>query len=72
MIYRSSENELCQEVIDAYEDSMIRNIYAYCQKNRFNTAIFMCGAAHRKSIIEKIEKYKPQKSIELNWTFYGN
>jgi hypothetical protein len=41
---------------DTYENSMIRNIYNYCQKNVFHSAIFMCGVAHRKSIIEKIEK----------------
>jgi len=70
-----SNNELWQKVdggIDAYENSMIRNIYAYCKDNQFNTAIFMCGAAHRKSIIEKIEKYKTQENISLNWRFYGN
>jgi hypothetical protein len=51
---------------------MIRNIYAYCKDNQFKTAIFMCGAAHRKSIIEKIEKYKTQENTKLNWKFYGN
>ena len=40
--------------IDAYENSMIRNIYSYWNNNHFSSAIFMCGAAYRKSIIEKI------------------
>ncbi|MDR0438161.1 MAG: hypothetical protein LBH22_07675 [Bacteroidales bacterium] len=68
-------NEVCQkfnENIDAYENSMLRNIYAYSKENMFNKAIFMCGAAHRKSIIEKIEKYKKQENLKLDWTFYGN
>ena len=67
-----SNNEICKksdESIDAYENSMIRNIYAYCKDNLFNKAIFMCGSAHRKSIIEKIENYKTEDNLKLNWTF---
>lgn len=70
-----SNNEICQKVdesIDAYENSMIRNIYSYSKDNSFNTAIFMCGVAHRKSIIEKIEKKGTQESLKLNWAFYGS
>jgi hypothetical protein len=58
--------------IDAYENSMLRNIYSFCKENSFNTAIFMCGAAHRKSIIEKIEEYEKKETIKLNWIFYIN
>lgn len=68
-------NEICQkfnENIDAYENSMLRNIYAYSKENLFNKGIFMCGSAHRKSIIEKIKKYKIQEKLKLNWTFYGS
>ena len=57
--------------IDEYENSMIRNIYSYCKTNTFNTAVFMCGVAHRKSIIEKIEKRKAQEDIDLSWTIFG-
>ena len=59
------------ESIDAYENSMLRNIYSFCQEKSFNTAIFMCGAAHRKSIIEKIEGSEKNSELELNWTFYN-
>lgn len=58
--------------IDAYEDSMLRNIYSFCQNNSFNTAIFMCGIAHRKSIIGKINEYEKKSEIKLNWTFYND
>jgi hypothetical protein len=58
--------------INVYEDSMIRNIYSYCKKNYFNSAIFMCGVAHRKSIIEKIGKQNSQEQIKLNWTVFGS
>ncbi len=56
--------------INLYEDSMLSNIYSYCKNNSFNTAIFMCGVAHRKSIIEKIKKYNIQEKIDLKWIVY--
>ncbi|PIB27891.1 hypothetical protein [Maribacter sp. 4G9] len=58
--------------IEAYEKPMMHNIYSYCINNNFSSAIFMCGAAHRKSIIEKIEKSKNKKRGNLSWTIYGN
>jgi len=64
-------DKVANEDIDEYEKSMIRNIYSYCKTNKFNTAVFMCGVAHRKSIIEKIEEYKAQEKIDLNWTIFG-
>ena len=73
--YILSNNEICQksnENIDAYENSMLCNIYAYSKENLFDKAIFMCGSAHQKSIIEKIEKYKTKENLKLNWTFYGH
>ncbi len=57
--------------IEAYENPMIQNIYSYCKNHQFDTAVFMCGAAHRKSIIEKIEKFQESESIKLNWTYYS-
>lgn len=57
--------------IDEYENSMIRNIYSFSKEKSFNTAIFMCGSAHRKSIIEKIVEYEKTSEIKLNWTFYN-
>jgi len=56
--------------IDIYENTMIANIYSYCKNNHFNTAIFLCGVAHRKSIIEKIENLQTTIEIKLNWKFY--
>ncbi|MBQ0786200.1 MAG: hypothetical protein KBT69_01775, partial [Oceanihabitans sp.] len=58
--------------IDQYENAMIRNIYSYSKENNFNSAIFMCGVAHRKSIIEKIKKFNKQKELNLNWMVFGN
>lgn len=58
--------------IDAYENSMLRNIYSFCKENSFDTAVFMCGVAHRKSIIEKIEEYEKKETTHLNWIFYND
>jgi pheromone shutdown protein TraB len=53
--------------IDEYENSMLRNIYSFYNEKSFQKAIFMCGAAHRKSIREKIKN----SEIKLNWSFYN-
>jgi hypothetical protein len=63
-------NKMVDEDIDTYENSMMRNIYSYCRNNQFNTAIFMCGAAHRKSIIEKMGKFNAQEKMNLNWVVF--
>jgi hypothetical protein len=64
--------EKVNEDINEYENSMLRNIYSFCKEKSFNTAVFMCGVAHRKSIIEKIIEYQKKETIQLNWTFYND
>jgi len=71
LLNESEISKVANEDIDTYENSMIRNIYSYCKTNKFNTAIFMCGVAHRKSTIEKIEKFKAQEEIDLSWIIFG-
>lgn len=58
------------ESIDAYENSMIRNIYSFCKENLFADGIFMCGSAHRKTIVEKIIQHEKNSDVKLNWKFY--
>lgn len=53
--------------IDLYEDEMLDNIYSYCKTNQFVKAVFMCGVAHRKSIINKMKKLNKNKDIALDW-----
>lgn len=65
-------NATAIEDIDGYENSMLHNIFCYCKVNQFETAIFMCGVAHRKAMIEKMEKFNVHEKIELNWTIFGN
>ncbi|MBB6609975.1 hypothetical protein H7F15_02905 [Pontibacter sp. Tf4] len=59
-----------EDYIHGYEDSMIHNIYSYCKDNFFDTAIFMCGVAHRKSLINKITDYNTHEGINVNWIYY--
>ena len=60
-------NKAVDDDIEVYENSMIRNIGSYCRNNKFNRAIFMCGVAHRKSIIEKVSKFNLQEEVKVNW-----
>jgi len=64
-------NEAVNADIDAYENAMIRNIYSYCRTNQFKKAVFMCGSAHRQSIIEKIRNFNGKEKMDVNWVVYG-
>lgn len=55
--------------IDDYENNMIKNIYAFCGENHFDKAVFMCGVAHRNSIIQKIRKDKRMMQLGIEWSF---
>ena len=70
VLNNSDLDKIVKADIEAYENPMIRNIYSYCKKNDFSSAIFMCGVAHRKSIIEKIEKSKTEEQVNLTWTIF--
>lgn len=65
-------NRLINKHIDDYENSMMRNIYSYCRNNQFEKAVYMCGVAHRKSIIEKIGINNHKENLDLNWTIFGH
>jgi hypothetical protein len=58
-----------KENIEKREIQMLKNIYNYCQSTNFERAIFTIGAAHRKSLIEKIEVFQKNENIKLNWIF---
>jgi len=51
---------------------MLQNIYNYSKENQYNQAVFLIGARHRKSIMQKIIEYEKISEIKLNWTIYGN
>ena len=72
LLINNELNKAVNEDINAYENSMMQNIYSYCRNNQFEKAIFMCGVAHRASIIKKIESFKSKEKVDLNWEIYGN
>ncbi len=66
----SDLDQIVRSDIEAYENPMIQNIYSYCKDQQFETAVFMCGVAHRKSIIEKISKFNSQDETTVRWTIF--
>jgi len=57
--------------IDDRENEMLRNIYSYMEQKQYDRALFLVGAAHRKSIMQKIQKYESKEKIKWNWTFFN-
>lgn len=51
-------------LLDKRENEMLENINSYVENNEFENAVFLCGSAHRKAIINKI---KVKKNIQLKW-----
>jgi hypothetical protein len=51
------------------ESEMIKNIYNYCEKHKFNNGVFYIGAGHRKSVITKIKKHLEREEIKVNWNY---
>lgn len=60
------------EQYDNRENAMLQNIYNYSKGNQYNQAVFLIGAEHKKSIIQKIPEYEKLSENKLNWTIYGN
>ncbi len=61
--------KLWKEINEKRENKMLKNIYEYSKNHKYDKAIFMIGAAHRKSIIQKILKLEKEEDLKLNWTF---
>ena len=53
---------------DYRENAWLEKIYNYSKENQYNQAVFLFGAAHRKSIMQKIKEYEKMSEIKLNWT----
>ena len=60
------------EQLDNRENEMIKNIYNFSKENHYNKAVFLLGAEHKKSIMQKITEYEKLSEIKLNWTIYEN
>ncbi len=47
---------------------MLQNIYNYSKENQYNKAVFLIGAEHQRSIVQKIKEHEKLSEIKLNWT----
>jgi tRNA U34 5-carboxymethylaminomethyl modifying enzyme MnmG/GidA len=75
IFYNNTDNEEYKKTYKAWieftnnrEYEMIRNIYNYSKKNKYNNAIFLIGADHINPIQKKIHEYK-EEQIHINWIF---
>jgi hypothetical protein len=51
------------------ERKMLENIYEYSSNNHYESGIFLIGAGHRKSIINKIKNDNSRKTDLIEWTY---
>lgn len=57
------------DIIDIREKTMMDNIYNYSIQNKYNNALFLIGAEHRKPIMDLVPKFEKTKNLELRWNF---
>lgn len=57
------------DINDKRENDMIKKIYSYSALNKYNRALFLIGAEHRKPIMDKMSKFERINKPELNWIF---
>jgi hypothetical protein len=57
------------DINDKRENEMIKNICRYSALNKYNRALFLIGAEHRKPIMAKMSKSERINEPELNWIF---
>jgi hypothetical protein len=73
VINKSNDKKLFEEykkwqiITENRDNEMLKNIYNYSKNHNFNNAIFIIGAEHRKSILEKINDYNSKETIKINW-----
>ncbi|MFN3528596.1 MAG: hypothetical protein ACK417_01570 [Bacteroidia bacterium] len=57
---------------DSRENAMLQNIYNYSKEAQYSQAVFLLGAEHRKSLMEKIPTFEASSNLELKWKTYGD
>jgi hypothetical protein len=53
--------------IDIRRNEMIKNIYSYSDRNKYERALFLGGAEHRKGIIDKIPMFEENIKCQVTW-----
>lgn len=67
----SWQYKLEREIFEKREHEMLQNIYGYSKQYPYQQALFICGAEHRKSIMEKIPAKEEKEGLQLNWILYN-
>lgn len=62
---------LDRETHEQREIEMLQSIYNYSKMYKYNNALFICGAEHRKPIMQKIKTFEEREELKLNWIFYS-
>jgi hypothetical protein len=62
--------EYWNAMISLRESEMINGIYEYSRDNAFQKAVFLVGAAHRDSMITKIEETIGHNLTNIEWQCY--
>jgi len=70
--FTSIYNELYSKQYHNREYAMLNNIYNFSKSNHYNKAVFLIGADHKKSFVQKIAAYEKQTEMHLNWTMFGD
>lgn len=55
--------------LDSRRKEMLSNIYKYSDANKYQRALFLVGAEHRKPLIDKISKYENTSNQNVMWVF---
>lgn len=66
-----TQYELSANTDSLRENEMIENIYNYRSKNNYSNSLLICGAQHRKPMIQKIKEFKKLKEFSINWKLYN-
>jgi hypothetical protein len=56
-----------KSVSNARDTEMLNNIYEYSKMHKYNNAVFIIGAEHKKSIMKKIDDYNKMDNIKIKW-----
>ncbi len=64
-------HEYWNTMIALRKNEMIDGIYEYSRENTFQKAVFLVGAAHRDSIIDKIKESRSHDSTNIEWQCYS-
>lgn len=61
-----------RDLMDRRDLEMLRNIRAYCASSAQSCGAFLVGAAHRKSLIEKLDAAGETASARIEWNLGGS